>query len=423
MPAYALRGRYFKAQKMNYKVRNIYGATDNARHAVSVPGSKSITARALLTAAIARGESTLYGAQFSDDCATFLKCLENLKIACRVDGGMVRINGCGGRLTERHAEIYVGSAGTAARFLPAFLAFQDGEYKLTCSDQMKTRPIAGLIDALKQLGARFEFSEKENCYPFIIRGTAHPAPRVTVDITESSQFLSALLISAVCAGKPVTVIPRGAHGRGYVDMTLDVMWSFGVTVEERDGGFVVNGSYAAKKYDIEPDLSAACYFYAMNKILGTNLTVNGVMPHSMQGDYKFIKLLQSFDGGEVDMSEFSDQALTLAAIAPYLAKPTKICNVAHIRRQECDRIRAITENLSAMGVEVAEYPDGVLIYPSAPKPANIKTFGDHRVAMAFALTGLRADGIVIEEAQVCSKTFANYFEVLDDLCKKIVKRQ
>lgn len=406
---------------MNYSVPCIYGKTDNGKISVAVPGSKSITARALLLAALAQGESVLYGAQFSDDCAVFLKCLENLGIGCRIDGDVVKIVGCGGVLNKKYAEIDVGSAGTAARFLPAFLAFQDGEYKVTCSNQMKSRPVAPLIQTLKSLGARFTFIENENSFPFIIKGTKSPSDGVEVDVTQSSQFLSAMLISAVCARKPFKIKPVGAHGRGYVDMTLDMMWSFGVNAESCDGGYSVYGSYYAKKYDIEPDVSAACYFYAMNKILGTDISVRGLMRHSMQGDAKFIKLLENFNGGEIDMSEFSDQTLTLAAIAPYLEKPTKICGVAHIRRQECDRIRAICENLAAMGVRCDEFCDGVTIYPSAPRAAKINTFGDHRVAMSFALTGLRSEGIVIEDAQVCSKTFAGYFDVLDELCKKIVK--
>ena len=241
-----------------------------------------------------------------------------------------------------------------------------------------------------------------------------------MDISKSSQFLSALLISAACAKKPVKINPVGSHGLDYVNMTLDMMWSFGLTVKEGDG-YIVCGGYSAKKYDIEPDVSAACYFYAMNKILGAEISVNGVMPHSMQGDIKFIKLLENFDGGKVDMHEFSDQTLTLAAIAPYLGAPTEICGVAHIRGQECDRIAAIVKNLTAMGVKCEERADGVKIYPSQPKPAKIETFGDHRVAMAFALTGLRADGIEIENPEVCSKTFKNYFEVLDGLCAELFK--
>ncbi|MDE6597633.1 MAG: 3-phosphoshikimate 1-carboxyvinyltransferase, partial [Clostridia bacterium] len=301
-----------------------------------------------------------------------------------------------------------------------FLAFQDGEYKINCSEQMKKRPIEPLICALKALGAEFEFLEKENSFPFIIKGTTNPSREICVNIGESSQFLSALLISAVCAKCPVHISVNGSHGLDYVNMTLDMMWSFGVSVNE-ENGYTVEGSYSAKKYDIEPDLSAASYFYAMNKILGTQISVKGVMPHSMQGDGKFINLLKNFDGGKIDMSAFSDQALTLAAIAPYLKDSTEICNVAHIRRQECDRIKAIVTNLSAMGVKCEEREDGVKIYPSQPKHAKINTFGDHRVAMSFALTGLRVDGIEIENAEVCSKTFKEYFEVLDGLCKTLTE--
>ncbi len=406
---------------MNYKVKNIYGKTNSEKVIVTVPGSKSITARALLIAAIADGESTLYGAQFSDDCQTFLNCLKALGIKSKVDGATVKIQGCGGRLKAKTAEINVGSAGTAARFLPAFLAFQDGEYKVTCSEQMKRRPIEPLISALESLGAEFTFLENRNSFPFIIKGTSIPAREICVNIGESSQFLSALLISAVCADAPIKIKVTGTHGLDYVNMTLDMMWSFGVSAAEEENAYIVAGGYVAKKYDIEPDVSAACYFYAMNKILGTQISVKGVMPHSMQGDIKFINLLKSFDGGKIDMSAFSDQALTLAAIAPYLKNPTEICNVAHIRKQECDRIKAIVENLTAMGVKCEERQDGVKIYPSKPKPAIIKTFGDHRVAMSFAVTGLRADGIEIENAEVCGKTFKEFFKVLDTIHLNLTK--
>ena len=398
---------------MNYQVKNIYGKTNNKPVSVTVPGSKSITARAMLISALVDGVCTLYGAQFSDDCETFLNCLSVLGINSIREGTTLKIEGCGGKLEKKKAEINVGSAGTAARFLPAFLAFCDGEYTLNCSRQMKGRPIEPLINSLRQLGAKFTFLEKENSYPFIIKGTANPNTDIEVDIGESSQFLSALLISAVCAKKPVNIKVKGTHGRDYIDMTLNIMWSFGVNVKERKGGYTVEGAYGPKRYHIEPDVSAAAYFYAMNKILGTGISVNGLMPHSMQGDIKFINALKNFDGGRIDMGSFSDQALTLAAIAPYLSKPTEICGVAHIRKQECDRINAIVRNLSAMGVKCEEREDGVKIYPSQPKPAKVDTFGDHRVAMSFAVTGLRADGIIIENAEVCSKTFKEYFSTLD----------
>lgn len=406
---------------MNYTVKNIYGKTNAKSVSVSVPGSKSVTARAMLIAAIGRGTSTLCNAQFSDDCATFLNCLKALGINYIQNGNTLHIEGCNGKLNKKYAEINVGSAGTAARFLPAFLAFQDGEYKLDCSAQMKKRPVAPLIDALKALGARFEFLENENCYPFIIKGAKEINTHIEVDISKSSQYLSALLISAVCAGKKMKITANGTHGKEYVHMTENIMWSFGVTVEESGNTYETEGTYQPVRYHIEPDISAACYFYAINKILGTDIKVDGVMPRSMQGDIKFINLLKNFDGGTVDMSAFSDQALTLAAIAPYLRYPTDICNIKHIRGQECDRISAIVKNLTALGVRCEERDDGVKIYPSAPRPAHIDTFGDHRVAMSFAITGLRADGIIIDRAEVCSKTFSRYFDTLDYITEKLTE--
>ena len=277
-----------------------------------------------------------------------------------------------------------------------------------------------LICALESLGAEFTFHGERNCFPFTVRGTASPKAEVTVDITKSSQFLSALLMAGVLVRKPFTVKTVGSHGLDYVEMTLNMMWSFGVTVEEAGGVYTVCGQYVAKKYDIEPDVSAACYFYAMNRLLGTQISVAGVFPHTMQGDVKFINLIKNFDGGRVDMSAFSDQALTLAAVAPFLNAPTVICGVAHIRGQECDRISAISHNLRALGVKCEETADGVIIYPCKQvKGCAINTFGDHRVAMAFSLVGLRVEGVVINDAEVCSKTFKEYFAVLDDLICKL----
>ncbi len=420
---------------MDYEVKNIYKKTTATTAQVEVTGSKSITARALLLAALARGESVLYNAQFSDDCAVFLQCLKELGINCSVDGTTVKIDGCGGVLPKKSAKICVGSAGTAARFLTALCAFSDGEFVLDSSDQMKKRPIAPLISSLESAGA--QIISENNTFPLRIKGARFDsgkttAPRggaaaskkpteIIVDVTQSSQFLSAILMSAVCLDRPVHVKPVGSHGAKYVEMTLDMMWSFGVTVCEEGGGYTVSGSYAAKKYDIEPDLSAASYFYAAGRILGVDVKVRGVMPHSMQADGKFISLIKNFDGGTVDMGEFSDQALTLAAVAPYFSEPTTITGVEHIRKQECDRIRAMAENLSAMGVPYEEFADGIKIYPAQPRPAVIKTFGDHRVAMSFALTGLRADGIVIQNAEVCSKTFSAYFDVLTSLISALTR--
>lgn len=404
---------------MNYTVKKIYGKIKNRSAVVKVPGSKSITARALLLAALAEGESTLYGVQLSDDCTTFVNAVKLLGVGVNIDGTTVKVNGCGGKLPKTSGEIYVGSAGTAARFLTAVCALSEGEYKLISSEQMQKRPQGALIEALKSAGAQFTFGGEENCFPFTVRGAKVCADAVKVDVTKSSQFLSALLMAGVLAGRPFKIETAGAHGIDYVKMTVDMMWSFGVTVKEEGGEYTVSGKYAAKKYDIEPDVSAACYFYALNRLLGTDVKVAGLMLHTMQGDIKFINLIKNFNGGRVDMSAFSDQALTLAAVAPYLENATEITGVSHIRGQECDRIAAIVHNLKAMGVRCEEREDGVKIYPSTPHGADIETFGDHRVAMAFSLCGLMTEGIVIKNAGVCSKTFKEYFETLDNLIERL----
>ena len=401
---------------MDYRVHKIYGRINNPVQVVAVPGSKSVTARALLISALAEGTSVLYGAQTTGDCREFIEGLKSLGIQIEEEGTTLTVHGCGGVLPSKRADVYVGSAGTAARFLTALAAFSHGEYRFDCSEQMRRRPIAPLIASLRDIGASFTFCGEENCFPFIVRGASALPGRVSVDIKKSSQYLSALLMCAVCARKPFTIEAAGSHGMGYVNMTCDMMWSFGVDVGICGNEYTVDGCYRAKKYDIEPDVSAACYFYAMNRILGTDIKVRGVLPHSCQGDIRFMELMQSrFDGGEVDMSRFSDQALTMAAIAPYFSKPTYICGIEHIRGQECDRVEAIIKNLRAMGVKCEEERGGVTVYPSVPRPAEVDTFGDHRVAMSFAVTGLRAPGIVIKDARVCSKTFAEYFSVLDGM--------
>lgn len=402
---------------MDYNVPCIFGRTKNTAVEVTVPGSKSITARALLVAALARGVSVLHGAGLSDDCKTFIGCIRALGIRADVCGTDITVYGCGGTLPVTEGEVYVGSAGTAARFITALLAFSEGVFTVRASAQMEARPIGALLSALSSAGAKFEFLGKEGHFPFVVRGTRTPAHEISVDIGSSSQFLSAVLMAGACRGLDVRVC--GSHGMKYVEMTARLMRAFGAQVScgqicTADGG------YNAAEYFIEPDMSAACYFYAINRILGTDIRVRGAEDSVLQGDAAFVRLMRDgFDGGRADMSAFSDQALTMAAVAPYFSRPTQICGVAHIRGQECDRLNAIAVNLGALGVPCKLTEDGVIICPAQPRAARIDTFGDHRVAMSFAVTGLRAEGVVIEHAEVCAKTFAEYFDVLDGVIAKI----
>ncbi len=455
-----------------YEVKSFSGLPGEKQISVPVPGSKSITNRALLIAAMADGTATLRGCMASEDAKHFLECIRTLGFPVSeapsvADNGQgvsinkdITITGFGGRIPQKKAEIYVGSAGTAARFLVAMLAFSDGEYVVKSSEQMKKRPMQPLIDALQDAGAMVVCLEEAGHFPLKIIGrklvlakTGETAGsdvlRLSVNIDQSSQFLSALLIAAGTLSQPVEISVEGSHGLSYVELTAQMMESFGVCAEKREeNGKVVYSvsagqSYRAGIYDVEADMSAAAYFYALAAVLGIRVSVNGVRRQMMQGDTAFLQVLEQMGckvsggvygqdlcvtgpadgklkgGFTIDMSAFSDQALTLAAIAPYADGPVTITGIGHIRLQECDRIRAITENLTALGITVEEADDTVTIHPGAMHGAEIQTYEDHRVAMAFALCGLRTEGVKILDPGCCKKTFAEYFTILDGVLKKL----
>lgn len=430
---------------------------DPARVAeTAVPGSKSITNRALLLAAMAKGTSTLKGCLTSDDARHFLQCLKTLgfQISETSDGELgsnITITGYGGEIPNKQAEIYVGSAGTAARFLVAMLSFSGGEYTVNASEQMKKRPMQPLIDTLRNAGAVVTCIEKEGHFPLHIIGTKDKAvipDSLTVNIDQSSQFLSALLIAVGTLGKQTEIRVIGSHGLSYVDLTAEMMKDFGITVQKqiRNGQvhyqFSGEGAYQARTYEIEPDMSAAAYFYALAAVLGVQVKVKGVHSSMLQGDTEFLTVLENMGcriqgdqdicvigakggrlkgGFAVDMSAFSDQALTLAAIAPFADAPITIKGIGHIRLQECDRIHAMVKNLAALKIRTEERSDEVTIYPGTPVGCEIETYDDHRVAMSFALTGLKTEHVRILNPSCCKKTFAEYFEVLEQVIGKIEK--
>ncbi len=430
-----------------YEVPCLFGKTFFQKDiSVSVPGSKSITNRALLLAMLAEGRSTLEGALFSDDSRHFLSCLDALGFETFSDEENCRMEvlGLDGRIPLNEASLYVGSAGTAARFLTACLGVQNGTFHMDASGQMRKRPMAPLLASLQELGCGITYEGKEGCFPFTLNGHGFGKNKISIDIDSSSQFLSALLIAAGMAPSDFAIHVQGSHGMAYIEMTRKMMRQFGVSSTKMpDGSFVVPAGqhYRALSYRVEPDVSAACYFYAMAALLGISVTVKGVQEDSLQGDVLFLRVLekmgcfvssnkdglclcgpknQSLKGITVDMSACSDQAITLCAIAPFADGPTTITGIGHIRHQESDRIGAMVKNLGAMGISCKEHNDGLTIYPGAPKPAHIETFDDHRLAMGFSLTGLRAPGIVINNPACCRKTFENYFEVLEEAIRQIV---
>lgn len=432
-----------------YQVKNIWGQLKKKEAVVTVPGSKSITNRALLLATLAEGESLLQGALFSDDSRYFLQCVQTLGFAAKAEekDRTIRVCGLGGRIPKRDVSLYVGSAGTAARFLSAFLGMSEGSWDLDASEQMRRRPMEPLLDRLSFLGADIVCAGRPGHFPFRIMGHGVKEREVSVNIDCSSQFLSALLISSCLAPEGLRVIPEGSHGMAYVDMTVEMMREFGVCCEKKEeAGRIVyeiapGQSYRAQSYSIEPDVSAAAYFYAMAAILGIRVTVRGVFLNGKQGDLAFLRILERMgcrleetaEGvaltgppqGELtgicaDMSACSDQAITLAAIAPFSNGPVTIRGIGHIRFQESDRLSAIVTELTRMGIACQRNEDGVTIWPGSPKPAQIETYEDHRMAMGFALTGLRAPGIGIRDWQCCKKTFENYFAVLEETIATLI---
>lgn len=409
-----------------------------------VPGSKSITNRALLICALAEGTSVLNGTLFSDDSRYFLKALQDLGFEVRIEEEkkQVVVKGENGKIPNKTGKIYVGSAGTAARFLSAMCGLSDGVYEIQASPQMEKRPMKPLFEALEQLGADITYLKEPYFLPVIIEGAGklqRGRKEVSLDISKSTQFLSAFLMTSVMCkeGLKLNITSEKKIG-SYIKITMDMMKDFGVTAEFDGEQYVIeeNASYQAKQYQIEPDVSAACYFWAMAALTNGCVTIKNIHKNSMQGDMMFLDVLEQMGckvsdtregvkvegasrlkGVKVDMNNFSDQALTLAALAVFADGPTRMEHIGHIRLQESDRLKAIAMELGRMGIKTEEEEDAITIYPGEVTPAVIKTYEDHRVAMAFSLVGLKKEGIIIEDPLCCKKTFEEYFLILDKLTK------
>lgn len=423
---------------------------------VRVPGSKSLTNRALLIAALASGQTRLTNALFSDDSRYFANALQTLGFDVRLDeaASAMTVTGLGGNIPVSKAELYIGNAGTAARFLTAFLTLGRGEYILDGDARMRERPIGDLVEALTQLGARLNSLSprerdgvREICPPLKILANGLPGGKTKLAGDISSQFLSALLMVAPYAQAPVEIeLTTDLNSKPYVDMTLAVMRDFGVEVQ-RNGyqSFAIPPAHYQSpitNYPIESDASAASYFFAAPAICGGAVRVENISRNSKQGDIAFLDVLAQMGctvaetdtdncllitgnsplhGVDVDLRDIPDTAQTLAVIAPFAHSPTRIRGIASARLKETDRIHATCAELARLGVRVEEHEDGMTIYPCrAFKPANIQTYNDHRMAMAFSLIGLRVEGVTIENPSCVSKTFPNFFDVLTQLDKSSI---
>ncbi|MDP9455518.1 MAG: 3-phosphoshikimate 1-carboxyvinyltransferase [Actinobacteria bacterium] len=405
---------------------------------VRVPGSKSVTNRALIVAALAEGRSRIVNPLFSDDSYWLMDALVRLGFSVRADreAGEVEIGGLGGRIPNGDVDVFVGNAGTVARFLPPALALGAGPYRLDGVPRMRERPVGDLVDALRGLGAAVRYAEEEGRFPLIVGGGGLPGGSARVAGSKSSQFLSGLLMAAPYAREGVTLEVEGELvSKPYVGITAGVMRAFGVDVGESEGRFTVHpAAYAARDYPVEPDASGASYFMAAAAVTGGRVEIPGLGASSPQGDLRFAEVLERMGceielgrdrikvrgprrlrGVEVDMNSFSDTMITLAAIAPFADGPTTIRNVEHTRHQETDRISAVATELTRLGAKINEYPHGIHIIPQKIRPASVRTYDDHRMAMGFAVTGLVAGGVRIQNPACVTKTFPDYFEKLDAL--------
>jgi 3-phosphoshikimate 1-carboxyvinyltransferase len=404
---------------------------------VRVPGSKSITNRALLAASLAEGPSVITGALFSDDTRYMAEAVRRAGIAVeeRTRTEEFKIPEGGRRPGPVADSIFLGNAGTAMRFLSSFFTLGQGRYRLDGTPRMRERPIQELIDALNTLGAEVRSELGTGCPPVVIE--AHgpvPGGIASMPSLRSSQFASSVLLSAPYfeQGVDLEILGRGAS-HPYFNLTADVMAAFGVPVEYEAGRRfrVKPGRYRGRHFAVEPDASSASYFLAAAAITGGSVVIPGLSTRSRQGDMRFARILQQMgcgledtseglrltaaerlSGVDVDMNDCSDVSLTLAAIAPFCSGPAHIRNVAHLRLQETDRIHAVVTEWRRAGIRVEQRTDGFSIYPGEPRPAIFESYDDHRMAMSLSLIGLRTPGCFIRNPGCVSKTVPDYFERL-----------
>lgn len=409
---------------------------------VEVPGSKSLTNRALLVAALADGVSELTGALDGDDTRHFAAGLRALgfRLEPPDPAPVWRVHGEGGRVPAEHAELFVGNAGTAARFLTALCCLGSGVYRIDGVARMRERPMEPLLEALRSLGAEVRSLRQSGNLPVEVEAGGLDGGVVALDARDSSQFLSALLLVAPYARSDVEIMLIGdPPSQPYVTMTTQLMRAFGVEVEQPyDGQFFVRAGqrYRARRFAIEPDASSASYFYAAAAITGGSVVVRGIHEQSLQGDARFPELLREMgcrvqrtgegirvtgpEGGrlrglDIDLSDMSDLTPTVAVMAPFCDAPVRLRNVAHVRLQESDRLRVLATELGRLGVRVEEFRDGLRIYPGPVSGGLVQPHDDHRIAMAFAVLGLRVRGIRIANPGCVSKTFPDFFQRLERL--------
>ena len=400
---------------------------------VSVPGSKSYTHRTLIAAALSDGACTVRNPLRSQDTLLTLGALEKMGAGVEDRRETIEIQGLNGRFKPCAEPIYLANSGTSMRLLAGVAALGEGVYTLTGTPRMYHRPIGHLLEALNRLGIHARATEKRGCPPVEIPGGQATCGETTINCSVSSQFLSALLLSAPCTSRGLSItVSHGPVSPPYIDMTVDILKRFGVRVQ-RDGytRFDVAGGqgYRDGDYTVEPDASQAGYFWGAAAITGGSVTVKGVSSASSQGDVNLARVFErmgcrvaetadgiTVSGGKlravtVDMADMPDMVPTLAVVAAFAEGTTVIENVSHLKAKESDRLAATCTELKKMGIDARAEDDRLAVTGGRPKGAEIQTYDDHRMAMSFAMAGLVAPGVRILEPQCVEKSFPDFWQV------------
>lgn len=401
----------------------------------SVPGSKSLSNRALVVASLAEGPSRLSNILHSDDTRFMMRHLSTLGVTLHATDDVVEIEGTSGRFPAVNATLFCGNAGTTVRFLTALCTLVPGVQTITGDDRMQQRPIQDLVEGLLALGADVE--ARSGCPPVCVRSAGLRGGSISVLAHRSSQYLSGLLMIAPYAQEAITIdVASDMVSESYVELTLEVMAAFGVVVERPAAQrFIVpHQRYKGRAFAIEGDATSAGYWWGLAALTGSRITVANVQPSSSQGDVALLQILArmgcqvSFDRGitvqgpsslkspgTVDMNRLPDGVMTLAVVAALAEGETRIVNVANLRLKESDRLAALVSELRRVGIAADELSDGIRIQGGKPHGAEIETYADHRMAMSFAILGARVPGISLRDPACVSKSYPTFFEQLEAL--------
>jgi len=407
-----------------------------AKASLTIPGSKSYTNRALLLAAMTPEAVKIINPLVSDDTRAMIACLKNLGVKVLAKQNSVEVIGSIADVTDGDYDLDADLSGTTIRFILALCTVIPGRQTLHGKAELHKRPIGELVDGLKQLGAKIDYLGQEGYPPLLISSSSLASGTVKLRGTESSQYLSAILMIAPIVGNVTIEVVGKLISQPYVDMTIEAIRHFGAKVAKQDPEkyyIASKQSYSCPEYKVEGDVSSASYFFAIAALTGSTLTLKNMSPRSLQADMGFLKILEQMGNkvtyGEdeitivgkavmpvdVNMRDCPDQAQTLAVLAAFAQGVTTISGIQSLRVKETERIAAVEQELQAMDIEASSTASSLSIHGGNPKSASIATYGDHRMAMSFAVAGTRLPGMEIQDPGVVAKTFPDFWEKLTTL--------